>query len=155
MILHKSIADYLFTSLVAGVLGIIAMETVMWLIGRARWVKGSMIVALGSLFTRTRTNAFRTGLLVHVISATAFALLYTLAMEACHLARWPTAFFVGTGIGVIHGIFVSLALVWVVAEQHPLEEFNDAGFAVGLIHLAGHVAFGAAVGLVVGIAALV
>lgn len=152
MISNHSIAEYLVTSFIAGVFGITAMEMVMWRIGRAQWAKGNMIVALGSLITRRRTNAFRTGLILHIISATLFALLYTLAMEGLGLARWPTAFFVGTGFGVFHGIVVSLALVWVVAEQHPLEEFNEAGLAVGLIHFVGHVAYGAAVGLVIAVA---
>ncbi|MCC6416128.1 MAG: hypothetical protein IT582_09485 [Opitutaceae bacterium] len=89
MISTHSIADYLVTSFIAGALGIIVMETVMWRIGHAQWAKGSMIVALGSLITRQRTNAFRTGLFLHIVSATAFALLYTLAMEGLGLARWP------------------------------------------------------------------
>jgi len=38
-----------------------------------------------------------------------------------------------------------------VAEHHPLEEFNEAGFAIGLSHFAGHVAYGAVIGLVVGL----
>lgn len=154
MIPDKTVVEYLFTSLIAGGLGILAMELAMWLMGRANWVKGSMIVAVGSLFTRTRTNAFGTGLVVHLISATLFALLYTLAIDAFGFARFPTAFFVGTGLGVLHGMVVSLALVWVVAERHPLEEFNEAGFAVGLTHFAGHIAYGAAVGLVIAVASL-
>lgn len=153
MITNNSIADYLLTSFFAGVAGIIAMEAVMWRIGQAQWAKGSMIIALGALITRRRENAFRTGLVLHVISATLFALLYTLAMDNLGLAQWPTALFVGTGFGVFHGIIVSLALVWIVAEQHPLEEFNEAGLAVGLIHFAGHVAYGAAVGLVIAVTA--
>lgn len=155
MITNDSIAAYLLTSFLAGVFGITAMEAVMWRMGQAQWAKGSMIIALGALITRRRENAFRTGLILHVISATLFALLYTLAMESLGLALWPTALFVGTGFGVFHGIVVSLALVWVVAEQHPLEEFNEAGLAVGLIHFAGHVAYGAAVGLVIAVAALI
>jgi hypothetical protein len=60
----------------------------------------------------------------------------------------------GLGLGVVHGMLVSLMLVWVVAEQHPLEEFNEATFAIGLSHLVGHVVFGGVVGLVVGLAPL-
>ena len=49
-------------------------------------------------------------------------------------------------------MIVSLSLVWVVAERHPLAEFRGADFAIGLCHLAGHLAFGAVVGLVAGFA---
>ena len=52
-------------------------------------------------------------------------------------------------------MLVSLMLVWVVCEAHPLEEFREAGFAVGLAHFAGHVAYGAVVGLIIGIGSAV
>jgi len=155
MITDKTIVEYLLTALIAGGLGILAMEIAMWLMGRANWIKGSMIIALGSLFTRTRNNAFATGLAIHIILAAAFSLLYTLAMDSMGVAQFPMAFFVGAGFGLLHGIVVSLALVWVVAEQHPLEEFSEAGFAVGLAHIVGHIAYGATVGLVIAIGSLI
>lgn len=149
-----SIGSYLLTSLLAGLLGILAMETVMWAICRAEWARGSMVVAIGSLVTRTRENAWRVGAGLHLASAIGFALVYVFAMTHLGLARFPTAIFVGIGFGVLHGIMVSLMLVWLVAEQHPLEEFQEAGLAVGLSHFAGHVAYGAAVGLVIALASL-
>ena len=154
MILGKPIAEFVFTALIAGILGAVAMELVMWLISRGQWAKGNMIVALGSMVTRSRENAFRVGVWIHCISAFAFALIYAFAMMALGLAHFPTAFFVGTGFGVLHGIIVSLMLVWIVAEKHPLEEFQETGLAVGVSHLAGHVAYGAIVGLVVGLSPL-
>ena len=60
----------------------------------------------------------------------------------------------GIGVGFIHGLIVSLGLVWVVAEQHPLEEFNEAGMAIGLSHVLGHVVYGGIVGFVVGVSPL-
>jgi len=154
MILGKPIIEFICTALVAGFLGAGAMELVMWLIGRGEWTKGNMIVAVGSMVTRSRENAFRVGVWLHCISAFGFALVYAFAMTALGLAHFPTAFFVGAGFGVIHGIMVSLMLVWIVAEKHPLEEFQEAGLAVGVSHLAGHIAYGAIVGLVVGLSPL-
>jgi hypothetical protein len=49
---------------------------------------------------------------------------------------------------------VTLALVWVVADQHPLEEFREADLAIGICHLAGHVVFGGVDGHIIGIAPL-
>ncbi len=60
----------------------------------------------------------------------------------------------GLGLGMLHGLLVSLMLVWVVADHHPLEEFKEADLLVGLSHFAGHVAYGAVVGLTVGFAPL-
>lgn len=145
---------YLGTSLVAGALGGLAMELVMWLIARAGLARGDMILALGSLITGTRQRAYRVGLMIHAIVAIGFALVYGLLMVAVGYARMPQSMMLGLGIGVLHGLLVSLMLVWVVSEKHPLEEFQGADLLVGLSHLAGHAAYGLVVGIVVGLAPL-
>jgi hypothetical protein len=154
MITAKLIFDFIFTSLMAGILGASAMEVVLWLITREGWAKANMIVAVGSLITRSRENAFRTGVVLHAISSFVFAAIYAFAMMKFGLSHLPTSFFAGIGFGIVHGLVVSLTLVWVVAERHPLEEFQEAGLAVGVSHFAGHVAYGAVVGLVVGLSPL-
>lgn len=143
--------NYLATSLVAGVLGGLAMELAMWLIARAGLARGDMILALGSLLTKSRDNAYRTGLYIHVTAAMGFALVYTLLLVTLGYTHLPLSIMVGAGVGVLHGIIVSLMLVWVVADQHPLEEFKEADLLVGLSHFAGHVAYGGVAGAVVGL----
>jgi len=148
------LVTFIMTCLVAGVLGGLAMEGALWLIGRAGWAKADMIVALGSMFTKSRETAWRVGAILHTVSAIGFAVLYTLLMHALGATEMPWSGALGVGVGFLHGLIVSLGLVWVVAEQHPLEEFNEAGLAIGLSHIVGHVAYGAVVGLVVAIAPL-
>lgn len=148
------IVTFLLTALAAGLFGGAAMELVMWLISRAGWARGNMIVALGSLLTKSRDNAFRVGAILHAISAVGFAAVYAMLMLVLGLTHLPLSLMLGIGVGVLHGMLVSLMLVWVVSESHPLEEFNEAGLAVGLSHFAGHVAYGAVVGLVVGLSPL-
>jgi hypothetical protein len=148
------LVTYLLTSLVAGLLGGAAMELVMWLISRAGWARGNMIVALGSLLTKSRDNAFRVGAILHVISAIGFAAVYVMLMIALGLTHLPLSLMLGLGIGALQGLLVSLALVWVVSEQHPLPEFSEAGFAIGLSHFAAHIAFGGVVGLICGLSPL-
>ena len=143
--------NYLLTSLVAGVLGGLAMELVMWLIARAGLAKGDMILALGSLLTKSRDNAYRTGLYIHVTAAMGFALVYTLLLVTLGYTHFPFSMAVALAVGVLHGLLVSLMLVWIVADRHPLEEFKEADLLVGLSHFAGHVAYGGVVGAVVGI----
>jgi len=143
--------SFLFTGLIGGLLGMAAMGLVMWLICRSGWAKGNMIIALGGLVTRSRENAWLAGAILHTASAVIFALIYEFAMIQLHLAYWPRSLQVGIGFGVMHGMIVSLTLVWECAEQHPLPEFREAGFAVGVSHFAGHVAYGAIVGLVIGL----
>lgn len=142
---------YLATSLLAGVLGGLAMELVMWLIARAGLARGDMILALGSLLTKTRDNAYRVGLIIHAVTAVGFAFVYTLLLVTLGFTHLPASLMMGLGVGVLHGIVVSLMLVWVVADRHPLEEFKEADLLVGVSHFAGHAAYGAVVGAVVGV----
>jgi len=148
------ILSYVLTSLAAGVLGGAGMLLVMSLMTRAGLAKGSMIVALGGMVTRSRDTAFRVGLMMHTLSAIGFAMVYAMLMLWLDATEMPNALMLGIGLGFFHGLIVSLMLVWVVAEGHPFEEYTDAGLAVGLSHLVGHVAYGAVVGLIVGISPL-
>lgn len=154
MTITTSILKFLCTSLFAGILGGLAMELAMWLSSRLGLAKGDMILALGSLLTKTRENAYRVGLFVHVTAAMGFGLAYTLLMLTLGYTHLPTSLMLGLGLGVLHGLLVSLGLVWVVADHHPLAEFKDADLLVGLSHFAGHVAYGAVVGLAVGLSPL-
>jgi hypothetical protein len=148
------ILNYLLTSVVAGVLGGSAMLFVMWLMTRGGLARGNMVVALGGLVTKSRDSALRVGLMLHTLSAIGFAMVYAMLMLWLESTGMPNALMVGIGAGFFHGLIVSLMLVWVVAEGHPFEEYNEAGLAVGLSHLLGHVVYGATVGLIIGISPL-
>lgn len=148
------LVNYFCTALIAGVIGGLAMELVMWLIARGGLARGDMILALGSLITKARANAYRVGLAVHATAAIGFALVYVLLMVMLGYNRMPSSLMIGLAAGTLHGIIVSLMLVWVVADHHPLEEFKEADLLVGLSHMAGHVAYGAVIGLIVGLSPL-
>ena len=147
-----SLEGFLLTSLVAGILGAAAMEATMWVVAHFGWGQGNMIVALGSLVTRTRDRAVGVGVTVHAVAAILFSAVYVLLFRQVGVSGLPAVFMLGLGIGFLHGMIVSLLLVWVVAEHHPLAEFRDADLAIGLSHLAGHLAFGGMVGLVAALA---
>ncbi len=146
------IANFLVYAALAGLLGALAMTMVMRTISRTRIGEGDMIIAVGSLLTRSRENARLVGVILHGISAIAFGQLYTALLIAFGANAWPGGLFAGLGLGVFHGIVVSLSLVWIVSDHHPLPEFRQASPAVFLEHFAGHVAYGAVVGLVVALA---
>lgn len=111
------LVNYLGTALVAGVLGGLAMEWVMWLISRAGLAKGDMLLALGSLVTKSRENAYRVGLIIHITAAIGFAFVYTLLLVTLGYTHLPLALLLGLAAGTLHGIIVSLMLVWVVSDQ--------------------------------------
>ena len=148
------IATFLVYAAVAGLLGALAMTAAMKLVARSGWARGDMIVAVGSLLTKTRENAAPVGLVMHALSAVVFAQIYAVLLIGLELSAWPSAFFAGVGFGVFHGLVVSLSLCWVVADQHPLEEFRNAGASVAFTHFVGHVVYGAVVGLVIAFAPL-
>lgn len=148
------IMSYLSTAVVAGLLGGAAMIGAMWLMTERGIARGNMIVALGGLVTKARSNAFRVGLILHTISAIGFAMVYAMLMLWIGATALPYSLYIGIGVGVLHGLLVSLMLVWVVADEHPFEEYTDAGLAVGLTHLLGHIVYGAVVGVVIGISPL-
>lgn len=141
-----------FYAILAGMLGAGAMWAAMRLIEKAGPPTGGMVVAVGSLITRSRDNALPTGVLVYLAGAVVFGLLYTMIMMRLALTGWPAAFFTGAGLGFFHGLVVSLGLVWVVSDNHPLAEFRNATPLVFLSHFAGHIVFGVVVGLVIAIA---
>jgi hypothetical protein len=148
------ITKFLCFASLAGLLGAVAMTVVMRGISSTRWARADMIVAVGSLLTKSRDNAFLVGLFLHGISAVVFGVVYGLLLLAGGMATWPAGLFAGAGIGVFHGLVVSLSLCWLVAEQHPVEEFRHVSIAVAFAHFVGHVAYGAVVGLALAFAPL-
>ncbi len=148
------ILQFLIFTLIAGLAGSAAMDGVMHLITRSGVTPAPMTTALGSLFTRSLETASLVGWFIHGVSGVAFAMLYTLLFLAFGLEAALACLVAGLGIGFLHGIVVSIMLVMVVSEHHPIEAFRNAGIEVGVAHLAGHLAYGATVGLIVGISGL-
>ena len=46
---------------------------------------------------------------------------------------------------------MGFVLVTAVAENHPLPEFQQAGFSVAVAHWAAHIVYGFVVGLTIGV----
>jgi hypothetical protein len=51
-------------------------------------------------------------------------------------------------------MIVAFGLMFLIAERHPLKEFQEVDLDVAASHLLAHVAFGGIVGLVVGLSPL-
>jgi hypothetical protein len=146
-----SIADYVLVSMIAGSLGAVAMYFVMRLINLAGWAKGDMLLALGSLALNRREHAFLAGTTIHWISSMIFAALYLAVLSNTGFLELPAALAGGVFLGGFQGFFVAIALVWIASDRHPLPEFQGATIPIGVMHFAGHVVYGAVVGLTIGI----
>jgi hypothetical protein len=141
----------LLQTLVAGLVGTSLMSFSMTAVHRSGWANADMVRALGSLVTRSLERALGWGLLIHNVSGVLFAIPYAAVLGA--LAGSGALLLVGLGamLGFAHGLVVSLLLLAVVAEKHPLERFRKAGFEVAVAHILGHVAYGVGVASVVGL----
>lgn len=143
--------QYLMVSAVAGVAGAFAMNGFMRLVTRSGEVEVNMIEALASLFTGRLDNALRVGTAIHLGSGVFFGLVYALLMIWIQPGGLPRTLFLGLGFGFFHGLLVAYFLMFMVAERHPIEKYRKATFSVGLVHLIGHVVYGAVVGLIIGL----
>ncbi len=149
------ILQFLVFTVIAGLIGAAAMDGVMHLITRSGFTHAPMTTALGSLFTKSLETASLVGWFIHGVAGVVFAMVYTLLFMAFGLEAALACLAAGVGFGFLHGIVVSIMLVMVISEHHPVETFRNAGIEVGVAHLAGHLAYGALVGLIIGITGIV
>lgn len=138
----------LVETFVAGLVGATSMSLVMAVIHATGYANADMIRALGSLLTRKPEGSFATGLGLHLLSGMLFAIPYTVVLGGMPEKSLLMSAGLGGLLGLAHGLVMSLVLLGVVTERHPLERFRGAGFEVAIAHIAGHVAYGIGVGLV-------
>jgi hypothetical protein len=70
-------------------------------------------------------------------------------------AALPHALFLGIGFGFFHGMIMSYMLMFYASEKHPIKDYRNATLEEGLLHLVGHLIFGAVTGLIGGLLAIV
>jgi hypothetical protein len=146
-----TLADYVIVALLGGLAGAFVMYGVGAILNSFGWVKGNIIVAIGDIFLHRRKNAFALGLVLHVGTSILFAPLYLVILSRFGFIEKPFAMLAGAFLGLLHGIFVSIALVWVSSNRPMLPEFTGARLPLGVMHCVGHIAYGAVVGFVAAI----
>lgn len=138
----------LFETFAAGLVGASSMSLVMATIHSTGYANADMIRAIGSLITRKYEGSFGWGLAIHLVSGMLFAIPYTAVLSALG----PMSLLMSIGLsglmGLVHGFVMSLILLGVVTERHPMNRFQKAGFEVAIAHIVGHVAYGIGVGAV-------
>jgi uncharacterized membrane protein YagU involved in acid resistance len=70
---------------------------------------------VGTIFTSDRDRAKVYGFVVHVLNGWAISLLYVLVFESLHRASW----WLGGIIGIVHGLFVLMVVLWMMPGLHP------------------------------------
>jgi hypothetical protein len=115
---------------------------------------------LGTMFTPDRLLAYVLGFVFHLLNGWIFSILYALAFESWGRATW----WLGCGIGLLHGTFVLVALMPVLPGMHPrmasehrgptpTRQLEPPGFLAlnygrrtPLVTLLAHLAYGAIIG---------
>jgi uncharacterized membrane protein YagU involved in acid resistance len=70
---------------------------------------------LGTMFTPDRDRAKLVGFGVHLLNGWVLAFIYAAAFQSWRLAAW----WLGLGIGLVHGLFVLLAVMPMLPGLHP------------------------------------
>jgi len=131
------------------------MVLVLWVFTRSGLAKARLIIAVGSLLTRSYERAALVGSFVHLALGIFFGQIYAFIMVEIAHPGFGTNLLIGGGLGMIHGLIMSLILIAAVADAHPLEEFQQRSFAIALSHWVGHVFYGLAVGAVIGASGII
>ncbi len=131
----------------SGLVGAFAMTEFMLKVSSAHSKRVDMLKALGSFFTRKSEGAQELGKKIHALSGLFFGILYFVTMYLIGGLTFPYAIFLGIGFGFFHGLIMSYVLMFYASEKHPIKEYRDATLEEGLLHLVGHIIFGAVVGL--------
>jgi hypothetical protein len=93
----------------------VVLSTVMAASQRLGYTRMSIPFLVGTMVTPNRDRAMLLGFLVHMMNGWLFALLYALAFESWHRATW----WLGAGIGLVHGLFVLMVAMPIVPGLHP------------------------------------
>lgn len=146
-----SILTVIILGAVCGLIGAFSMNLFMRSVSAAYSQRVDMIRALGSYFTGNTDNASGLGTMIHAVAGVVFGILYFLLMNAMQALSLPYTLFLGIGFGFFHGLVMSYALMFYASERHPIEEYRKATLEEGLLHLVGHLIYGAVAGLVGGL----
>ena len=143
-----------------GFVATVAMTTILSVSQGLRLTRMSFPLMLGTMVSREWERARLYGFIMHMLNGWLLAVVYALAFETWDRATW----WIGAGLGLIHGAFVMSAILPLLPALHPrmakpyhrfdepmlLEPPGFMGLNYGretaLITIAAHVAYGAILG---------
>ena len=106
-----------------------------------------MVRALGSYFTGRVEGSLWLGRAIHAGSGLIFGAVYLSIMHWMDALTFPYPIFLGIAFGFFHGLMMAYCLMIFASERHPVEDYRKATLEEGLLHLVGHIIFGAVVGI--------
>lgn len=160
--LHRGLDAHIHMDSVAfwGFVATVVMTTILSVSQGLRLTRMSFPLMLGTMASPDWERARMYGFGMHVLNGWLFSIVYALAFETWDRATW----WLGAGIGLIHGIFVVSAILPLLPAIHPrmarpyqqsdepmlLEPPGFMGLNYGretpVITIAAHVVYGAILG---------
>ena len=101
--------------LVWGLVATVAMTTIMMASQGMGLSRLSLPFLVGTMFTSNRDRAMIVGFIAYVIGGWIFALLYFLFFASIGFAAW----WLGGGIGFLHGLFLLVCALPLLPHAHP------------------------------------
>ena len=141
--------DFITHVSLSGVLSTLMMTIFLWFIKYLKIIDVDMVRAIGSFITRSEKTALLPGFIVHLCAGIFFAFCYIFLFEFLPIPEKNNYIMIAIGIllGVVHGVVVSLLLIIMIAENHPIEKYKKAGFGVAAYHFVAHIIYGASLGI--------
>ena len=137
---------YVIIPIIAGIIGTSGITIFLWAIDRTGWANADMVRAVGSLFTKTYENALQVGLVVQFTAGIIISSVYLHFLSILNPPGYLSLVFLGGVMGFVHGFVFSFVMV-IMAEHHPVEEFQHTDFQIALAHVVGHVVYGGLIGI--------
>lgn len=144
----------LFLGAICGLVAAIVMNLFMRGVGHRFGRSADMVRAMGSFITGKLENSAKVGTAMHGAAGIVFGMIYFAIMQSIGQLIFPNALLLGAAMGFAHGLVVSYVLTIYASERHPLEDYRKATMQEGVLHLFGHIIFGAVAGLLGGLIAL-
>ena len=136
--------ELILSSMLIGLVATAGMSTFLWIITGFNIAKVDMIKAIGTLYTKNEDNALLPGIIMHFTAGIIFCFCYLILFKFFPIGNNSPLIFIilGSILGIVHGVVVSLLLIIAVAEHHPIESFRKAGVSVAIYHFLAHLIYG-------------
>lgn len=110
-------------TLLWGFVGTVVLTGLMAVTQRLGVTRMNIPFMLGTMVTPNRDRAKLVGFAIHFVNGWLFASIYTAAFRSWRRATW----WLGAGIGLVHGLFVLVAGMPLLPSMHPRMASEEQG----------------------------
>lgn len=132
---------------IAGMIATLAMSLFVLSFSRTVILPLNPLVAVGTMVTRSRSEALKAGMLIHVCLGLGAAFFYAALLKAAGFVTGMTPIAAASLIGLIHGYILSFLIVISLGENGQTPGVRKQGMTQAGVYLFAHVLFGLTLGI--------